>query len=138
MRILGIDPGSETLGWGIVEGSASRYSLVEFGTVKSNVRHPFAKRLAKAYAGVVDVVSRFQPDVMAIEQAFYSVNAGVAIKLGQVRGVVLLAAEQNAIEIAEYAPREIKKTVAGYGNAEKHQNDLQFQLLRPRTVNAIV
>ncbi len=129
MRVLGIDPGSETLGWGIVEGSGLKYAAVEFGVVKSNARQPFAKRLANIYEGVSAVIESFQPDVVSIEEAFYAVNAGVAIKLGQVRGVMLLLAEQRGIEIAEYAPRLIKQTVVGYGAAEKRQVQEMVKLL---------
>ena len=121
MRVLGIDPGSETLGWGIVEGNGLKYAAVDFGVVRSNPRHAFAKRLTNVYDGISTVIESFQPDVVSIEEAFYAVNAGVAIKLGQVRGVLLLLAEQRGIRIAEYAPRLIKQTVVGYGNAEKHQ-----------------
>lgn len=121
MRVLGIDPGSETLGWGVVEGSGSKYALIEFGTVRSNPRQAFSKRLAKIFESVDEVVGRLQPDALAIEEAFYSVNVNVAMKLGQVRGVMLLLAEQRGLTIAEYAPRLIKKTVVGYGSAEKQQ-----------------
>jgi crossover junction endodeoxyribonuclease RuvC len=121
MRVLGIDPGSETLGWGVVEGSGSKYSLVEFGVVRSNPREAFSKRLAKIFAGVNEIVTRLEPDALAIEEAFYSVNVNVAMKLGQVRGVMLLLAEQKGLTIAEYAARLVKKTVVGYGNAEKQQ-----------------
>ncbi len=72
---------------------------------------------------------RFQPDVVSIEEAFYAVNVKVALKLGQVRGVVLLLAEKNGLEIAEYAPRLIKQTVVGYGNAEKHQVQEMVKIL---------
>ena len=129
MRVLGIDPGSETLGWGIVDGSGLKYAVVEFGVVKSNARDPFAKRLANIYEGVSAVIESFQPDVVSIEEAFYAVNAGVAIKLGQVRGVMLLLAEQRGLEIAEYAPRLIKQTVVGYGAAEKRQVQEMVKLL---------
>ena len=121
MKVLGIDPGSETLGWGVVEGSGNKYSLVDFGVVRSNPRMAFSKRLAKIFAEVDEVVTTFQPDALAIEEAFYSINVNVAMKLGQVRGVMLLLAEQRGLAIAEYAPRLIKKTVVGYGNAEKQQ-----------------
>jgi crossover junction endodeoxyribonuclease RuvC len=121
MRVLGIDPGSETLGWGVVEGSGNKYSLVDFGVVRSNPRMAFSKRLAKIFAEVDEVVAQFQPDALAIEEAFYSINVNVTMKLGQVRGVMLLLAEQRGLSIAEYAPRLIKKTVVGYGNAEKQQ-----------------
>ena len=134
MRVLGIDPGSETLGWGVVEGSGLKYSPVEFGTVKSSPREAFSKRLAKIYAGVSEVVEKFAPDVLSIEEAFYATNVQVAMKLGQVRGVVLLLAEQRGLQIAEYAPRLIKQTVVGYGNAEKHQvQEMVRVLLRMKT-----
>lgn len=129
MRVLGIDPGSETLGWGVVEGSGLQYSLVDFGTVKSSPRQKFSKRLLKAYQGVEEVIGRFTPDVLSIEEAFYAVNVGVALKLGQVRGAVLVLAEQQGLEIAEYSPRLIKQTVVGYGNAEKHQVQEMVRLL---------
>ena len=135
MRVLGIDPGSETLGWGVVEGSGLKYSLVDFGTVRSSPRDPFSKRLAKVYAGVAELVEKFRPDTLSIEEAFYAVNVQVAMKLGQVRGVVLLLAEQEGLTIAEYAPRLIKQTVVGYGNAEKHQvQEMVRILLRMKTV----
>lgn len=129
MRVLGIDPGSETLGWGVVEGSGLKYASVDFGTVKSSPKLAFSKRLLNVYAGVEKIVEKFQPDVLSIEEAFYAVNVGVAMKLGQVRGVVLLLAEQRGIKIAEYAPRLIKQTVVGYGNAEKQQVQQMVRIL---------
>lgn len=129
MRVLGIDPGSETLGWGVVEGNGSRYSLVDFGTVRSNPREAFSKRLARVFDEIGGLVERMKPDALAIEESFYSLNVNVAVKLGQVRGVMLLMAEQRGLEIAEYAPRLIKKTVVGYGNAEKHQVAEMVRLL---------
>ncbi len=135
MKVLGIDPGSETLGWGVVEGSGLKYSLVDFGTVKSSPKEKFSKRLLKVFDGVADVIWKFQPDVLSIEEAFYAVNVSVAMKLGQVRGVVMIAGEKAGIEIFEYAPRLIKQTVVGYGNAEKHQvQEMVRLLLRMKTV----
>jgi crossover junction endodeoxyribonuclease RuvC len=135
MRVLGIDPGSETLGWGVVEGSGSKYAAVDFGVVKASTKQAFSKRLLTMYDGVADVIERFQPDVLAIEEAFYAKNASVAIKLGQVRGVILVLAEQQKLEIAEYAARLIKQTVVGYGNAEKQQVGMMVRfLLKLRTV----
>src|SRR5215510_10518445 len=103
MRVLGIDPGSETLGWGVVESVGSKYKVVDFGTVRSSPRITFSKRILKAYEGLDDVIDRFQPSVLSIEEAFYAVNPAVAIKLGQVRGAILLLAEQKGLEIAEYS-----------------------------------
>ncbi|HYN86384.1 MAG TPA: crossover junction endodeoxyribonuclease RuvC [Pyrinomonadaceae bacterium] len=121
MRVLGIDPGSETTGWGVVEGDARRYRLVAFGTVKAPARERFAARLLKIHAGVTELLARYAPDVCAVEESFVAVNAKTALKLGHVRGVVLVAAESAGVEIAEYAPRLVKQTVVGYGAAEKHQ-----------------
>src|SRR5919201_82713 len=133
MRVLGIDPGSETTGWGVVEGDARRYRLVEFGTVRASARDRFAARLLKVSDGVEALIERFRPDVCAVEEAFFAANAKTALKLGQVRGVVLVAAERARVEIAEYAPRLVKQTVVGYGAAEKQQvQEMVRVLLRLR------
>ena len=129
MRVLGIDPGSETLGWGVVDGSGSKYALVDFGIVKSNTKQPFSKRLLNIYDGVAEVMATHSPDVLSVEDTFYAVNVGVALKLGQVRGLMLLLAEQRGLGIAEYAPRLIKQTVVGYGNAEKQQVGQMVKIL---------
>ena len=135
MRVLGIDPGSQTLGWGVVEGSGLKYSLVDYGTVKSSPREKFSKRLLKIYEGVGEIIEKFQPDTISVEEAFYAVNVNVALKLGQVRGVVLVLGEKAGLDIGEYAPRLIKQTVVGYGNAEKHQvQEMVKLLLRMKTV----
>jgi crossover junction endodeoxyribonuclease RuvC len=129
MRVLGIDPGSETLGWGVIEGEKLKYSLVEYGTVRSSPKDPFARRLLKIGNGVGDIIDRLKPDVLAVEEAFYAANVKVALKLGQVRGVVLFCGERAGLEISEYSPRLIKQTVVGYGNAEKHQVQEMVRLL---------
>jgi crossover junction endodeoxyribonuclease RuvC len=121
MRVLGIDPGSETTGWGVVEGDGRRYRLVEYGTVKAPPRERFPARLLKISDGIEAVIARHKPDACAVEEAFFATNVKTALKLGQVRGVVLLAAERASLNIFEYSPRLIKQTVVGYGNAEKHQ-----------------
>ncbi len=129
MRVLGIDPGSQTLGWGVVDGTGLKYTAVDFGIVKSSPREAFSKRLLKVFESVEIVIQKFQPDVISVEEAFYATNIKVAMKLGQVRGVVLLAGEKSGLEIAEYSPRLIKQTVVGYGNAEKHQVQEMVRIL---------
>lgn len=123
MRVLGIDPGSEITGWGIVEGDADgrKYHLIEFGAVRLSSSASFAARLLKISHALEEIIRKFKPDACAIEEAFYAANPKVTLKLGQIRGVVLLTAEAAALRIGEYSPRLIKQTVAGYGNAEKHQ-----------------
>ena len=123
MRVLGIDPGSETTGWGVVEGDGTgrSYRLVEFGVVKLSTSASFSSRLLKICRGLEEVIEKLKPDACAIEEAFYAVNPKVILKLGQVRGVALLVAESAGLEIGEYSPRLVKQTVAGYGNADKRQ-----------------
>ena len=123
MRVLGIDPGSETTGWGVVEGDGAgyKYKLIEFGALKLSSSATFSSRLLKISRGLEEIIVRLKPDACAIEDAFYANNPKVTLKLGQLRGVALLAAESAALEISEYSPRLVKQTVAGYGNAEKHQ-----------------
>ena len=99
MRVLGIDPGSETLGWGVVDGSGTRYSAVDFGVVRSNTKTSFSKRLAGLYDRVGELMAEHSPDVLSIEDTFYAVNVSVALKLGQVRGTMLLLAEQRGLDI---------------------------------------
>jgi len=121
VRVLGIDPGSETTGWGVVEGSGHSYGLVEFGVLKLSTSTSFSSRLLKICRGLEAVIEKLKPDACAIEEAFYAVNPKVILKLGQVRGVALLVAESAGLEIGEYSPRLVKQTVAGYGNADKRQ-----------------
>lgn len=131
MRVLGIDPGSEVTGWGVVDGDANgqRYRLIEFGVVRLKSSATFSSRLLKISCALNEVITRLRPDACAIEEAFLANNPKVTLKLGQVRGVALLAAESAALEIGEYSPRSIKQTVAGYGNAEKRQVQEMVRLL---------
>jgi crossover junction endodeoxyribonuclease RuvC len=129
MRVMGIDPGSQTMGWGVVEGDSRRYSLVAFGAVRASSSTRFAARLLKMSNGLEEVIAEHRPDACAIEDAFLATNVKVSMKLGQVRGVVLLAAERAGLDIHEYSPRLIKQTVVGYGNAEKQQVQEMVRLL---------
>jgi crossover junction endodeoxyribonuclease RuvC len=121
MRVLGIDPGSEVTGWGVIEGDGRRYGLVEFGSIRAAASLKFPTRLLKICNGLEEVIEQHNPDTCAIEEAFLATNVKVTMKLGQVRGVAMLCAERAALEIYEYSPRTVKQTVAGYGNAEKQQ-----------------
>ena len=129
MRVLGIDPGSQTTGWGVIEGDGRKYSLIDFGSIRAPSSLKFSTRLLKMCNGLEDVISKHQPEACALEDAFLAANVKVSMKLGQVRGVVLLVAERAALEIHEYSPRLIKQTVVGYGNAEKHQVQEMVRLL---------
>lgn len=129
MRVLGIDPGSQTMGWGVIEGTARRYSLVAYGSVRAPSSLRFPTRLLRMCNGLEEVIAEHRPDACALEDAFLATNVKVSMKLGQVRGVVMLVAEKAALELHEYSPRLIKQTVVGYGNAEKHQVQEMVRLL---------
>jgi len=129
MRVLGIDPGSQTTGWGVVEGDGRRYTLVAFGAIRAPSTLSFPARLLRMCTGLEEVVELHSPDACALEDAFLATNVKVSMKLGQVRGVALLVAERAALEIHEYSPRLIKQSVVGYGNAEKHQVQEMVRLL---------
>ena len=129
MRVLGIDPGSQTTGWGVVEGDNRRYRLVDFGFIRVPSSLKFPARLLRICKGLEDVIEQHNPDACALEDAFLASNVKVSLKLGQVRGVALLVAERSSLEIHEYSPRLIKQTVVGYGNAEKHQVQEMVRIL---------
>lgn len=132
MRVCGIDCGTETTGYGTVEWDDRRRDprLISLGCggICPPKKAPLPERLAFIYAELVALFERCRPDVVAVEEVFYSVNARSAIRLGHVRGVALLAAATAGLPVAEYAPLTIKSTVTGYGLAAKHQ--VQFMVAR--------
>jgi crossover junction endodeoxyribonuclease RuvC len=121
MRILGIDPGSETTGWGVIEGDGPRYRLLQCGTIRASAGQKFPARLLSIANSLEEIILRLNPQACAIEDGFLATNVRVTLKLGQVRGVAMLVAERAAIEVHEYSPRLVKQTVVGHGNAEKFQ-----------------
>jgi crossover junction endodeoxyribonuclease RuvC len=132
MRVFGIDCGTETTGFGVVEtadgGRNARLACVTLGGIRLAKNKSLPDRLAQVYRDLTAELARWQPDVVAIEEVFYSVNAKSALKLGQVRGVALLAAATAGVPVAEYAPLKIKSSVVGYGLAKKEQ--VQFMVAR--------
>lgn len=122
MRVMGIDCGTEYTGFGVVEQDGSRQLVYRTaGAIKLRKTDSMAVRLKDVYDSLCAITREYQPDIVAIEEVFYSVNAKSALKLGQVRGVAILAASSAGLPIAEYAPLSIKSAVVGYGKAEKHQ-----------------
>jgi crossover junction endodeoxyribonuclease RuvC len=122
MRVLGIDCGSEYTGFGVVEELANRKLICCCsGAIHLKSRDAMADKLHQIYAQLTGVIAEHQPEMVAIEDVFYAVNVKSALKLGQVRGVAMLAASASGLQVAEYAPLAIKSAVVGYGRAEKHQ-----------------
>jgi crossover junction endodeoxyribonuclease RuvC len=129
LRVLGIDPGSIVAGYGIVERYPSRIIHVDNGLLIAKKKLHLAARLRLIYEQLVNVVEQFRPDVVAVEEVFFSKNARAALSLGHSRGVILLAAAQYDIPVAEYAPKRIKKTVVGTGRADKLQVQMMVKTL---------
>ena len=132
MLVLGIDCGTEITGFGVVEAVESargpRLECRTSGAIRLSKSQPLPLRLDQAFVELSRELERWQPDAVAIEEVFYSVNPKSALKLGQVRGVALLAAARQGIPVAEYAPLKIKSSVVGYGLAQKEQ--VQFMVAR--------
>ncbi len=121
MRVMGIDPGSRCTGFGIVEEIENDLRAIHWSSVRNTPKHSFPERLKRIYDELMFAMKKFRPDVVAVENLFYAVNVKTVIKLGQTRGVTLLAAVNCGIELAEYSPLEIKQSVVGYGRADKNQ-----------------
>ena len=135
MRVLGIDPGTAVLGYGVVEsGPGLHPRLLECGTLTTTARDPLPARLRVIHDGITALIARHAPDAVAVESAFYGKNVRTTVVLSHARGVILLAAETAQVTIAEYAPRLVKKTVVGTGSALKPQVAYMVtQLLRLKT-----
>src|SRR5215468_3702635 len=130
MRVLGIDCGTEYTGYGIVEQHADgRLAFVTAGAIQLSKRESMPKRLSIVFTELSHLIFSTSPQMVAIEEVFYSVNAKSALKLGQVRGVAMLAASSAGLEVAEYSPLSIKSAVVGYGRAEKQQVQLMVTRL---------
>lgn len=122
MRVLGIDCGTEYTGYGVVELCADgKLVCLTCGAIKLSPRDPMATRLAMIFDRLAALIAEHHPDNVAIEDVFYALNVKSALKLGQVRGVAMLAAASAGLRVAEYAPLSIKSAVVGYGKAEKQQ-----------------
>src|ERR1044071_10342562 len=126
---MGVDPGSETTGYGVIDSDGRKYELVEYAGIRAPVRFTFAERLLIITQKLEEVIERLKPKACAVEETFYAVNVKSALKLGHVRGVVLVVAARAGLEVAEYSPLEIKSALVGYGRAEKHQVQEMVRLL---------
>ena len=132
VRIIGIDPGLRRTGWGVIESSGTRLSYIACGTVTSDAAQALCQRLAALFAGLDAVLVRWQPHEAAVEETFVNRDAHATLKLGQARGIALLAPARAGLLVAEYAPNLVKKTVTGSGHAEKAQICAMIGYLLPR------
>lgn len=121
MLALGIDPGTAICGYGLVNMQGSRLTAVEYGAILTSPKMRPQDRLKKIHTELTDIIRQYKPDVMGVEQLFFNRNVTTAIPVGQARGVVLLAAAENDLELVERTPLQIKQSVVGYGRATKDQ-----------------
>lgn len=121
MRILGIDPGIERVGWGIVEKDGQNIKSLEFGCITTDSKEEIPQRLRIIHEKVSKIIDNFHPEEFAIEELFFNTNAKTAFIVGQARGVMLLCAAQNGLKPAIYTPLQVKIALTGYGRAEKAQ-----------------
>ncbi len=129
MRVLGIDPGTATTGYAVVEEEAGRLTLVTMGVISTPAKTPLPTRLQQIYRELLTLVSEHQPDASAVEELFFSRNARTAMSVGHARGVTLLALAEAGLSIAEYTPMQVKQAVTGYGNADKRQVQEMVRML---------
>jgi crossover junction endodeoxyribonuclease RuvC len=129
MRVLGIDPGTATLGWGVIEQTGSKTSLVDYGALTTPAALADHLRLKILYEGLDALLAKHQPEAAAIEKLYFGQNSRTAMVVGQARGVALLVLAQHNLDYIEMAPAEVKQAVTGYGRAEKRQVQLMVQRL---------
>jgi len=121
MRILGIDPGYAIVGYGIIDYSCCRFSVVAYGAITTKAGIPFPERLKAIYNDLNFLIDKYKPDDLAIEKLYFNTNTTSAIDVAQARGVIVLGAQNGGLNINEYTPLQVKQAVTGYGRAEKHQ-----------------
>jgi crossover junction endodeoxyribonuclease RuvC len=129
--ILGVDPGLQRTGWGIIQSKVNQLSFIACGTITSHAKAPLAERIMALHDGLYKVITLYQPTEAAVEETFMNNNAAAALKLGQARGVVLLGAARNHTPVTEYATRLVIKSVVGTGKAEKEQVQAMLRILLP-------
>jgi crossover junction endodeoxyribonuclease RuvC len=130
MRILGIDPGTGIVGFGVIDTKpGGKYSLVDAGVIRTPVHEPLPERLETIFEELTDLIKLNKPDCISVEKLFFAKNVTTAISVSHARGVILLAAKQANLAIGEYTPLQIKQAITGYGKAEKRQVQEMVQII---------
>ena len=131
MIILGVDPGLQRTGWGIIRKEGSSLKYLDSGTLVSDGKLPLAKRLVQLHDALLEIITHHKPDAAAIEETFVNVNPVSTLKLGQARGALLMTLSLAGLEVHEYAATQVKKTVVGVGRAQKEQVQMMVGMLLP-------
>lgn len=127
MKILGIDPGTATTGFGVIEKIKGKFNTIDYGVISTPKDLPMSNRLLIVFNDLEELIAKHQPDTIAVEQLFFAKNVTTAISVGQARGVVLLAAQKADLSLKEFTPLQVKQSVTGYGQASKKQVQLMVQ-----------
>ncbi|MBQ5590697.1 MAG: crossover junction endodeoxyribonuclease RuvC [Clostridia bacterium] len=135
MIILGLDPGYAIVGYGVIEYKANKFNVIDYGAITTSKDNELNDRLLQIYNELCDILDKYKPDALSIEQLFFNTNATTAIGVAEARGICILAAKQRGMDIAEYTPLQVKQAVTGYGKAIKQQvQEMTRMLLNLRTV----
>ena len=135
MRILGIDPGFATIGFGLITADRGQVHMVTYGAITTPAGLPLSKRLYQISTDMEDLIGQLKPDTISIEELFFNTNITTGIAVAHGRGVILYAAEKCGIPLYEYTPSQVKLAVTGYGKAEKHQvMDMTKRLLKLKSI----
>lgn len=134
IRIIGIDPGLRRMGWGIVESLGNSLRFVDSGTVTSDGDMDLASRLCQLHDGLADIIHQHQPHEAAVEQTFVNKDAVATLKLGQARGIAMLVPARAGLQVSEYAPNAVKKSVIGVGHGDKKQIHMMLKVLMPKAI----
>lgn len=129
MRILGLDPGTATIGFGVIETGHQKHRLLDYGCIKTAAGTPLPRRLKQIYEDLKSIVSEWKPHAVAIEEVFFSKNVKTAIQVAQARGAMIQQLALGPHQISEYKPQQVKEAVCGYGKAEKKQVQKMVQLI---------
>ena len=121
MIILGIDPGIATVGWGVIEYKGNKFRTLGYGSIRTPKTDTTSRRLADIYHALGEIIDRYHPTQIAVEELFWNTNVTTGIRVAEARGVILLCAEQKGLVLQEYTPMQVKQAVVGYGKAEKKQ-----------------
>lgn len=121
MLIIGIDPGYAIVGYGVIDYTNDRFTVLDYGAVLTEAKTPFCDRLMEIYGELDEIIKKYKPQAMAVEKLFFTTNQKTAIDVAQARGVIMLAARKNNVEVFEYTPLQVKQAVVGYGKAVKKQ-----------------
>lgn len=132
VRIIGIDPGLRRTGWGVIETLGNKLTYIACGSVEPPETLPLASRLLGIHEGLTKVLNEFQPTEAAVEQTFVNKDGAATLKLGQARGIAMMSPAMFGIDVAEYMPNLVKKTVVGAGHADKNQIQVMLKILLPK------